>query len=513
MSPSPTTSPSHASVPVPACSSVLVNDELERVRTGTDDGVATTRVALLAVEVVHVAQPAVGRGGTSSRRARCPSRAARPRATRPSAMSTSAAMRVRAVRTFTATLSGTGAPNGRYTYCVALRGAGAGAGSGSRRGCGCRAGAPGSARASSHQRSTSAASRSGSSSARSRVSDGSSATWYSSHTSSSKGASKSLRPVVVCAERLERHRLPALGGRSPREPSISKYCVSCCSGASARVVGEQVARSSCPRSARCATPSSSSGASMPDELEHGREHVDRVGELAAHATALVAKPARPAHDARIGDAALVDLALPAPERRVAGHRPAPRVVVVQRRARRARRCGRAAPCARRRRRSSRRTSLIEPCAPPSALAPLSETSTTSCRRGRRSARGTSSTRPICVVGVREERGEALHEPRRDRLVGLVQVVPRRHPRGSRRQRGARRDDARRELAGVRALAPRVPPVVELAAVARDPLGRRVVRRVARAGREVAGRTAGRGRRCGGRTRNSIARSARSALRW
>ena len=41
---------------------------------------------------------------------------------------------------------------------------------------------------------------------------------------------------------------------------------------------------------------------------------------------------RPAHDARIGDAALVHLSLPTPERRVARHRPAPRVVVVGARA-------------------------------------------------------------------------------------------------------------------------------------------------------------------------------------
>ena len=50
--------------------------------------------------------------------------------------------------------------------------------------------------------------------------------------------------------------------------------------------------------------------------------------------------------------------------------------------------------------------------------------------------------------------------------------------------GPGRDDARGELARERALAPRIPAVVEAAAVAVDPLGRRLVRRVARTERQV-----------------------------
>src|SRR5581483_1190250 len=63
------------------------------------------------------------------------------------------------------------------------------------------------------------------------------------------------------------------------------------------------------------------------ELEHRRQHVDRVGELVPDLPAR-RETTGPAHHAGIGDAALVDLALPTLERRVAGHRPAPRVVVV-----------------------------------------------------------------------------------------------------------------------------------------------------------------------------------------
>ena len=64
----------------------------------------------------------------------------------------------------------------------------------------------------------------------------------------------------------------------------------------------------------------------PERVEHGRDHVDRVrvlrADLASGFHAL-----RPADDEGVADAAAVGLALPAPERGVAGERPAPRVVV------------------------------------------------------------------------------------------------------------------------------------------------------------------------------------------
>src|SRR6266705_5169516 len=52
-----------------------------------------------------------------------------------------------------------------------------------------------------------------------------------------------------------------------------------------------------------------------------------MGELVADPAA-AGDAARPVHDARVGDTALVHLALPPAERRVSRHRPAPRVVVV-----------------------------------------------------------------------------------------------------------------------------------------------------------------------------------------
>ena len=90
------------------------------------------------------------------------------------------------------------------------------------------------------------------------------------------------------------------------------------------------------------------------------------------------------------------------------------------------------------------------------------------------------------VGVREVRGEALHEARAATFWssgsssshagtqcgrGVSSV-----PAGSRPLSSWPRE---------RRLAPRVPAHVEVALVARDPFGVRVVRRVARAGREVA----------------------------
>ncbi len=92
--------------------------------------------------------------------------------------------------------------------------------------------------------------------------------------------------------------------------------------------------------------------------------------------------------------------------------------------------------------------------------------------------------PDLVVGVLEERGEALHEAGGDGLVPGLEVAPRRHPRRTFRERGARGDDAELELTRVDPVAQRVPAVVEPAAVPRDPVLRRVVRRVAGTGAEV-----------------------------
>ena len=72
---------------------------------------------------------------------------------------------------------------------------------------------------------------------------------------------------------------------------------------------------------------------MPIRSSSVGQHVDGVHVLVAHlAPRSTAMPAGQCTMQRVGDAALVGLALPAPERRVARHGPAPRVVVVDARA-------------------------------------------------------------------------------------------------------------------------------------------------------------------------------------
>ncbi len=65
-----------------------------------------------------------------------------------------------------------------------------------------------------------------------------------------------------------------------------------------------------------------------DKLEDGRGHVDGVRELVPDRARGASEAAGPRHNARVGDAPLVDLPLPALERGVARHRPAPRIVVM-----------------------------------------------------------------------------------------------------------------------------------------------------------------------------------------
>ena len=89
-----------------------------------------------------------------------------------------------------------------------------------------------------------------------------------------------------------------------------------------------------------------------------------------------------------------------------------------------------------------------------------------------------------LVGVREEPGEALHEPGRDGPLRPGEGVPGRHPIRPRGQRRRRRDQAPGKLAGERLLAPGIPAQVEPPAVAFPPARRRLVRGVAGAGRQV-----------------------------
>src|SRR5262249_20856498 len=68
-----------------------------------------------------------------------------------------------------------------------------------------------------------------------------------------------------------------------------------------------------------------------DELDDGRQHVDRVSELEPDAVPVDAS-GRPGDDTRVGDATLVHLPLPPAKGRVPAHGPAPRIVVVAERA-------------------------------------------------------------------------------------------------------------------------------------------------------------------------------------
>ncbi len=89
--------------------------------------------------------------------------------------------------------------------------------------------------------------------------------------------------------------------------------------------------------------------------------------------------------------------------------------------------------------------------------------------------------PDVVVGVGQEPGEHLHHPGVEALTGRVDVGPCLDPLGARREHGVGRHDARRLLAGEGLLAPHVPPGVEAAGEAVDPLRRRLVRGMRRTG--------------------------------
>ena len=188
-------------------------------------------------------------------------------------------------------------------------------------------------------------------------------------------------------------------------------------------------------------------------------------------------------DARVGDAALVDLALPALEGRVAGHGPAPRIVVV----------------------AERPADLVdapvhlvhadalevrEPALVDGALlASLGAGAVVGDHEHHRVVRVAEivdeTQHPAdLLVGVGEEGGEALHEPLGELPLALVETVPAGHPRRPRRKHGLCGNDAERELAGERLVAPAVPAPGEVAAVALDPFGRGVMRRVTGARCEV-----------------------------
>ena len=339
-------------------------------------------------------------------------------------------------------------------------------------------------RASSHQRSTIAASRSGSCAARSlRLRQVVRDVVELPHVVVERRVG--VEAVVVhVAERVERHRLPAVVVDRARAEHLEVL-----RRRAARARRRRRARrgSSCRRSATASTPSIASGASMPTSSST----VGRTSIACANwwRTAPVSDAAGcergQADDAGIGDAAFVHLALPALERRVAGHRPAPRIVVVRARAAdlvdaRAQLAPAGARAvvqahvvdrtASRRLRSSRRCrSRARPA----------------CCRGRRSPRGSRARGRVCASVY--DRNAAKHSMKRAATAWSsgVEVVPRGHPVRPRRQLRAFGEQPALDLAREGRVAPRVPAHVEVTLVALDPFGGRVVRRVARAGREVA----------------------------
>ena len=193
----------------------------------------------------------------------------------------------------------------------------------------------------------------------------------------------------------------------------------------------------------------------------------------------------PVDDQRVGHAALVRLALPAPERRVARHRPAPRVVVVD-----ARPADLVEPLGRLLHRARQRVphaGVVERAHRhrPRTRRRCPTARSRACCRARRARRSRSNSRPSSWSVCERYAGEGLH-------------VAGEHARARSSERSAHagtqsgRGDSSvcsgsspaafwRASVGV---APRVPALVEVAAVALDPLGRRLVRRVARAGGHV-----------------------------
>ena len=89
-----------------------------------------------------------------------------------------------------------------------------------------------------------------------------------------------------------------------------------------------------------------------------------------------------------------------------------------------------------------------------------------------------------MVGVRHEPGVHLHLARQHRLQLIRHVVPRRDLLGPGGELGVGRDHAERLLPLEDLRPQRIPPGVEAAPVAVDPVVRCLVRRVGRAGREV-----------------------------
>ena len=212
----------------------------------------------------------------------------------------------------------------------------------------------------------------------------------------------------------------------------------------------------------------------PHGFEHGRHDVDGMDVLAPEPGPTDGAAPGPMHDQRVSHPALVHLSLPAAERRVPGHRPTPRVVVV-----------------------------------PAGPADLVDVRQRLFQRGgdtvprphvvERPGRATLRARPVVreheeqrivevpgvaqvvheaaylVIGVRKEAGERLHEAGVEPALVGGERVPRRHPIRPGRELGALGQHAVFDLALGGGLPPLVPAVVEGSVIAGDPLRRGLVR--------------------------------------
>ncbi len=186
----------------------------------------------------------------------------------------------------------------------------------------------------------------------------------------------------------------------------------------------------------------------------------------------------PVHDHRVGHAALVHLPLPAAERGVPGDRPAPRVVVVE--------VGTSdvVDAAQR---------LLDVAGQPVPRAHVADGADRPTLGAGPVVGHDDDDRVLEVpglgqvvddaahlgVGVREVAGEGLHVAGvQPPLVG-GERRPRRHPLGALRQHGVLGQEAEGLLPLQRGLPPDVPPLVEAAGVAVDPLAGGLVGRMAR----------------------------------
>ena len=222
-------------------------------------------------------------------------------------------------------------------------------------------------------------------------------------------------------------------------------------------------------------PAERGGRLDADELVDRRGDVGDVVELVADGAA-VGDAVGPVHDARHVDPALVGVLLVPLEGRVAGLRPAPRVVGV---------AVRAADVVevvdgllRRLQQEVEELHLVEDAERAALLAGavVGEQHDDRVVEQVHVVEGVDEATDL-VVGVLEERGERLLEAGGQAALRVGQVVPRVDARVAGRQLGVGRDHAQLLLAGEPALAGDVPALVVAAPVTGEVLGRRLVRGV------------------------------------